>query len=336
MSSTLIREVATVGLTQEQDGNTYADVTIITPGEGSSGLYEADVLEAAARNKVFAAGTQMFLDHADEQKANDYPVGRVGDLAAALVEDAHWDGTALKARAEIFEDHAAMLKSKQRHIGVSIRANGDFVPREAGQTPKITALTEAISVDFVTRAGRGGAFIAEAARTTAIATNDSALKALEQAPAPAGQPQVNESEENAMAEISLPEEEVKKLRESAAREADVTAERDRLLQEAEAGKQAARDALGKANSEAAKRIVAEAFNGVDAPKITERLARTFPVGDDGSIDEAAFKADVEEAAAELAEAAGAGRIRDFGTSNANENELGVADLRGLGITVKED
>ena len=38
-------------------------VQIINPGWGSSGYYSQDVLEAAARDRVFPAGTHMYINH---------------------------------------------------------------------------------------------------------------------------------------------------------------------------------------------------------------------------------------------------------------------------------
>ncbi len=48
-------------------------VQLITPGWGSSGYYSEDVLEAAGRDRVFPAGTHMYIDHPSESETFDRP-----------------------------------------------------------------------------------------------------------------------------------------------------------------------------------------------------------------------------------------------------------------------
>lgn len=165
-----IREAGSPGQgITNRDGRT-ATITIITPGTGSSGIYPAAVLEQAAQDRVFAAGAHMFMDHADAQKDADYPVGKVGDLAGVLIEDAVWTGSALEAKARIFDAYADELTDKQDAIGVSIRAYAEHEQKPGDAVPTITRITEAISIDFVTRAGRGGSFRIEESVRRAIAS----------------------------------------------------------------------------------------------------------------------------------------------------------------------
>ena len=136
-------------------------VTIVTPGMGASGWYGADVLATAARERVFAAGCQMMVDHATASEQRERPEGSVRDLAGVLTTDARWDGSALVAEAELLPGHADLLAPMAGVIGVSLRASGDVEMGEVdGQyVRKITRLIPpATSVDFVTRAGRGGTF----------------------------------------------------------------------------------------------------------------------------------------------------------------------------------
>jgi hypothetical protein len=135
-------------------------VGLISPGWGSSGYYSAECLESAGTRGVFAAGTQMFLDHPSESEAFDRPERSVRDLAAVLTEDAVWDGQQLAAEVQVFGPYKDMLTDEAfaKAIGVSIRASAAMESGEAeGRAGRIvTELVEAISVDFVTKAGRGG------------------------------------------------------------------------------------------------------------------------------------------------------------------------------------
>lgn len=145
-------------------------IHLITPGWGSSGFYPQDVLEAAGRDRVFPAGTHMYIDHPAESEQYDRPERTIKDLAAVLVEDAHWDAAAggLVAEARVFSHWRAPLAEMADVIGVSIRGTADSEIGEAeGRRGRIMKrLDEGISVDFVTHAGRGGkvAQVIESAR----------------------------------------------------------------------------------------------------------------------------------------------------------------------------
>lgn len=150
-------------------------VQIISPGWGSSGYYSARVLEAAATNRIFAAGTHMYLDHPGLSEQHDRPVRSVRDLAAVLTEDATWDADAqaLVATAQVFGPYAEALVEMRDAIGVSIRADAtvEIGEAEGRRGTIVTELVEATSVDFVTQAGRGGRILSvlESARHTASA-----------------------------------------------------------------------------------------------------------------------------------------------------------------------
>lgn len=136
-------------------------VTIATPGMGTSGYYGSDVLQVAAREKVFPKGTHMMVNHPSASEQRDRPEGSVRDLAGALTTDATWNGTALVAEAELLPAHADLLAPMAGVIGVSLRAMGDVEMGEVGgqMVRKVTRLIPpATSVDFVTKAGRGGMF----------------------------------------------------------------------------------------------------------------------------------------------------------------------------------
>lgn len=137
-------------------------IQLITPGWGSSGYYSAEVLEAAAKAGAWPAGTQMFLNHADALERETRPERSVKDLAAALSETAYWDGSAVVAEADpigagrIYATDKAFLES----VGVSVSSMAEVEQGEAegrkGWIVKEIYPDTFNTVDFVTKAGRGG------------------------------------------------------------------------------------------------------------------------------------------------------------------------------------
>lgn len=161
-----IREAAAAGaLTGSRQ-----EITIITPGWGSSGYYSPAVLEAAATNVVFPADTQMHIDHDGEMARYEQPAGSLTRLAAVLEENARWEPnwvdpkTGVKGRlmapAKVFPPWREALTEMAEHIGTSIAAAASFTMGEAeGRKGRIVeALHPDIlnRVDYVTVAGRGG------------------------------------------------------------------------------------------------------------------------------------------------------------------------------------
>lgn len=142
--------------------------------EGSSGYYPAEVLKRDGP-RVFAQGTHVFLDHATRMEEDERPEGSVKDLAAVLIEDAHFengrDGSGLFARMQVFPDHKERVSAWAEHnaVGLSIRATGTYEIEESTGKRAITSLIHAQSVDIVTRAGAGGRLIVmtESARHSA-------------------------------------------------------------------------------------------------------------------------------------------------------------------------
>lgn len=157
--------------TSTTTGGTTRRIQIITPGWGSSGYYSPDVLERAAENRVIPAGTHMYFDHASDSERTDRPERSVRDIAAVLTEDATWDGTGLFANADILGPHAELIEALAPYIGVSISgsATDTSIGEAEGRTgPIIEDLAHVASVDFVTRAGRGGAVLLESARPSLV------------------------------------------------------------------------------------------------------------------------------------------------------------------------
>lgn len=149
-------------------------IQLITPGWGSSGYYSRQVLENAAADKVWPAGTHIYFDHPSESEMFDRPERSVRDLAAILAEDAYVDGAGgLVAEADIIGPYRDLLTDDtfMAAVGMSIRASADTTVGEAEgrKGTLITRLIEGESVDLVTKAGRGGRILAavESARATA-------------------------------------------------------------------------------------------------------------------------------------------------------------------------
>lgn len=142
------------------DGTGTLDVVFITEGWGSSGYYSGAMLEEAGKDNVLKAGTQMFINHPTASENYERPVRDLTQLAAVLKEDARWDGDikGLRGKVTTFSNWRAPLAEMAEHIGVSIRAAADVSEGEAEGREGIIVdrITEALSVDFVTKAGRGG------------------------------------------------------------------------------------------------------------------------------------------------------------------------------------
>lgn len=147
----------------QPDGPSRLSVLVINPGWGSSGYYSAEALQEAARDRVFPAGTQMYLDHPTETESWERPERSVRDLAAVLTEDARWDASVpgLVAEARVFAPWRQTIADMADTIGVSIRAAAEteFGEAEGRTGTLITKLLEGYSVDFVTKAGRGGKIV---------------------------------------------------------------------------------------------------------------------------------------------------------------------------------
>lgn len=168
-------------------------IKLISPGRGSSGYYPAETLKKASESKVFKAGTQMFWNHDTDAEESARPEGDLDRLAAVTTTDAKWDeaghdGPGLYAHAKVFGDYADRVKEMGPHIGLSIRAGGDRDESARGPDGKprvITALRNAASVDFVTKAGRDGKIFVESATQEGEDMEEAAvIKLIEKATAP--------------------------------------------------------------------------------------------------------------------------------------------------------
>ena len=162
MSKPLTESVnLTEAATTTESSTGVLEVEFITPGWGSSGYYSTEVLEAAA--PLFKVGTQMFFDHPSESERHDRPARSVRDIGAILVEAGQVNAATggIRGKVKVVAPYRELLTDEAfvKNIGVSIRASAtDITVGEAeGRTgPIIEGLAEVQSVDFVTKAGRGG------------------------------------------------------------------------------------------------------------------------------------------------------------------------------------
>lgn len=185
MATQQITEARAVVL-ERADSPTGFVLQIITPGIGSSGYYSAPVLEAAVAEGVFPKGTHLYVDHPSQSESADRPERSIRDLAGATKGDAVWNPItqAVEAACKVYP-HYSWISEVAEDIGMSIRASADVSEAviEGRKMPVIEKLVEAFSVDFVTRAGRGGKVLAaiESARNVEEATAEDRRDQLQRA-----------------------------------------------------------------------------------------------------------------------------------------------------------
>ena len=143
-------------------------VKIISPGTGTMAHYPQEVLERDGP-KVIKAGTLMYWNHATDAEEAARPEGDLDRLAAILTKDAVWQangpkGPGLYSEAKVMADYATKVEERAPFIGLSIRGGGKGSGRTVNGKPELASLDYVESVDYVTRAGRGGMALAEAAR----------------------------------------------------------------------------------------------------------------------------------------------------------------------------
>ncbi|MDJ0321838.1 hypothetical protein [Pseudarthrobacter sp. PS3-L1] len=151
---TLIREAGTTTRT----GPGRILLTLITPGQGSSGAYTAEVLEAAAADVVFPRGTQGHINHDTEFQRMERPEGDLRNLAVVLLEDARVaENGALVAEARVASAWRDFVEEFQEFIGASIAAQAQVKKTADGPVVEKLIPHPFNRVDLVTVAGRGGA-----------------------------------------------------------------------------------------------------------------------------------------------------------------------------------
>ena len=170
---TLVTE-ASSGLTESVDGRYL--IRIIDAGEGSSAVYPPAVVEQAATDRIFPAGTRIHLDHPRESDEHDLPARSVKDWCAVITEDAVWNPTAqaLEAPIKVFRPYQVLVEDLKDHVGLSIHAWIESAPAPGKPVATRFLPSPHNTVDFVTAAGRGGRILAalESARAGEATSRD--------------------------------------------------------------------------------------------------------------------------------------------------------------------
>ncbi len=154
------------------NGNGTITVKIIAPGWSSNNIYYSDDLLKRDGPGAFPSGTHAYWNHPTAAEDIDRPERSLRDLAAVTVTDAKFEshgraGPGLYARIKAFLPFSDRIRDIASSIGVSIRAQGEteFGTAEGRKGTLATALTQGLSIDFVTRAAAGGLVFAESSKT---------------------------------------------------------------------------------------------------------------------------------------------------------------------------
>lgn len=148
---------------QEADAKAAtAKITLITAGKGSSGYYTESALKKAAKDGIFAKGTQMFLNHQTREERLARPEGDITKLAGVLTSNAEYvEGTGnqagkLVASAKIYPEYSTFIAARRNDIGLSVRVGAENSGKMQDGVPLVENMVYGLSTDFVTKAGRGG------------------------------------------------------------------------------------------------------------------------------------------------------------------------------------
>jgi hypothetical protein len=326
-----LTNLSEAGRLSEADGPGRVRVRIIETGWGSSGYYSSEMLERDGPN-VFTAGTQMYIDHPSMSEEFERPERSIRDLAGHLATDARFENGALVAEAEIISAWRPVITELWEHIGVSIRARGE-VDNEAeidGQRgPVIRAITEAASVDFVTKPGAGG-------RVTELLESNRKQSQLEG---------LDMDKEQELREARNQIQTLESERNTALTERDTAISERDTLQETVNTLTSERDQLREqAVTHQAREIISEAVNkneqlpAAARKRVVNTVMATVPKTDSGELDRTALDTKVTEAVeaevAYLSEVTGydSTRVRDLGTPGGNDDVDLSAAFQELGLS----
>ena len=125
--------------------------------QGSSAYYPKEALESG--KELFGKGVRIFRNHPAESDRWEQPERRIEDIVGWLSEEATYDGKDLYAEVEFLESEQARIKelAEAGVIAMSIRASGEMTETSNGM--ELKKFTAVHSVDVVTVAGAGGAFV---------------------------------------------------------------------------------------------------------------------------------------------------------------------------------
>jgi hypothetical protein len=146
-------------------------IKVISPGTGSSAHYPAAVVEQMA--PLVKPGTLMFWNHQTSAEEAERPEGDLDHLAAIVTKQGVWNadgpkGPGVYAEAKVMADYAQKVEERAPHIGLSIRAGGTTTGKTVNGKPELKSIDHIESIDYVTKAGRGGLALVEAATYAGI------------------------------------------------------------------------------------------------------------------------------------------------------------------------
>lgn len=132
-----------------------AKVRLISAGQGSSGLYPAEMLEHYGPN-AFPSGTQLFYDHLTESEEWDRRGNHsIKDLVGVTTTDAVFNGenSALEADVKFFPNASDFVREAYEHFDLSIEAAA-YVDEEGVVEAIIPSPRNCVSL--VPKGGRDG------------------------------------------------------------------------------------------------------------------------------------------------------------------------------------
>lgn len=282
MNKTLLAEATSAATATETPG--LWEAVLITPGQGSSGFYEASVLEKYGP-VAFRAGAKSFVTHNRLENGEPDPFQMWGYLA----EDARWEeGRGLVGKIQVLESWRDKVEEVAPHTALSV-----YVAGEVDDDGNIVELFEDVmnGVDMVVYPGRPGSALVQKMYEAAIASASGTASA---------------EADNEMKEHEL--DEIKELLEGIRDELSAQAEKISGLQESVDGLVA----LSESNSEAAEvveeaGVLAKALVEAELPeKAVERVIEAVKGGKVASDAIASEKAYVDELRENLNEGHAAG------------------------------
>lgn len=262
-----VQEAASLPRVKSADG-TYR-VVAITEGEGSSGVYSAELIDKSAH--VFE-GVPSFLNHPiDPAKPHLRPVESIaGRFSNMVVEDGP-HGRQIAGDFKPRKEYAEFIEEFQDIVGLSIYCSATGEELDDGRIA-VEAFDEQDpyrSVDIVVAAGRGGRFKRAEESLRAI---ESSL-GIPQGNKPAAESSVEEKKENHMDEKDIKAIAVATataVAESLKNVIDfVTAESAKRDESAKS--EATAEDLDAARAEGAK-AASESFAAIDAAELPEKIA----------------------------------------------------------------
>lgn len=276
--------------------------------QGSSAYYPKEALESG--KDLFGPGVRIFKNHPSESDRWEQPERRIEDIIGWVTETATYDGKDLYTEVEFLESEQARIKqlAEAGVIAMSIRASGEMVETANGM--ELKRFTAVHSVDVVTQAGAGGAFInaLESDRTP----NNSEANAEE-----------NEEDE----EVEFP----KELAEALDKQAQLTNDLlERLIAKEDAEKTAVEEAQRKQEAEESKGPSASEIAGAlrEAGLSPKAEAHVLKLVENGADLKESIDAQ-KELAADILESAGANgggfieESKQLSESERNEKLIGL-------------